>query len=154
MDYFNGQMGVQMPITLTDKSAYANSQIQTLLTGAQREGNTLTGAMNVGGMSNAYVATAVGTAGTMINAYRTTYELSQNNVNNFNKTRGGSTSMLNEYLPQYVTFMFEIQQDDPTVNHDMLMGQPTNVSGNLGDCVGYLEVESVNLNCGIATQNE
>lgn len=154
MDYFNGQMGVQMPITLTDKNNYANSQIQTLLGGVQREGNTLTGAMNVGGMSNAYVATAVGTAGTMLNAYRTTYELSQNNINNFNKTRGGSTSMLNEYLPQYVTFMFEIQQDDPTANHDMLIGQPTNASGNLGDFSGYLEVETVNLNCGIATQNE
>lgn len=154
MDYFNGQMGVQMPITLTDKNNYANSQIQTLLGGVQREGNTLTGAGNVASMSNAYVATAVGTAGTMINAYRTTYELSQNNINNFNKTRGGSTSMLNEYLPQYVTFMFEIQQDDPTANHDSLIGLPSNASGNLGDFSGYLQVESVNLNCGIATQNE
>ena len=157
LDYYNGQMGVQMPITLTDKSSYANAQIETLLGGLKHEGSVLQGAGqtgSAGGSAGAYVAVAQGTAGTMLNASITTYKLTENNLNNYNKTKGGSSSMLNEYLPQYATLIFEIQQDDPTANHDMLLGMPTNESGTVGSFSGFLQVDSVNLQCGIATPNE
>ena len=62
--------------------------------------------------------------------------------------------MLNEYLPQYAYLIFEIQQDDPTANHDLLLGTPSNESGNISAFSGFLQVESVNLQCGIATPNE
>ena len=156
-DYYNGQMGVQMPITLTDKSSYANAQIETLLGGLKHEGSVLQGAGttgSAGGSAGMYVAVAQATAGTMLNASMTTYKLTENNINNYNKTKGGSSSMLNEYLPQYVTLMLEIQQDDPTENHDMLLGKPTNASGTVGSFSGFLQVDSVNLQCGIATPNE
>ena len=156
-DYYNGQMGVQMPITLTDKSSYANAQIETLLGGLRHEGSVLQGAGqtgSVGGSAGMYVAVAQATAGTMLNASMSTYKLTENNLNNYNKTKGGSSSMLNEYLPQYVTLMLEIQQDDPTENHGMLLGKPTNASGTVGSFSGFLQVDSVNLQCGIATPNE
>ena len=157
IDYYNGQMGVQMPITLTDKSSYANAQIETLLGGIKHEGSVLQGAgqtYSAGGSAGIYGAVVQGTAGTMLNASMTTYKLTENNINNYNKTKGGSSSMLNEYLPQYATLIFEIQQDDPTANHDMLLGMPTNESGTVGSFSGFLQVDSVNLQCGIATPNE
>lgn len=161
IDIFNGQMGVQMPITLTDKSAYANSQSQILLQGLQGIGG-------VGGKTYDAVSQAVATAGGAgagvsgafgllqggIEVAKTVYGLSQNNVSDYNKTKGGSTSQINCYLPQHVTFIFEIQQADETANEVNLQGLPSNASGTIDSFSGYLEVESVNLVCGIATENE
>ena len=155
IDYFNGQMGVQMPITLTDKSAYANAQIQTLLGGVSSIGNIAkdTGAGILAGGSLP-VGMAFGALNAGLTVAKTEYGLTQNNVNNYNKTKGGSSSMINEYLPQYVTFMFEVQQIDATENQGMLQGFPSNASGSVGSFSGYLEVEEVNLICGNATENE
>ena len=162
-DYYNGQMGVTMPITLTDYSAYANAQIQTLLGG----GNSLKrGAQTIGQSGMSMVESGVGIGATAVglapvgavvagaSATKTLYGMTQNNINNFNKTTGGSSSMLNEYLPQEVCFIFEIQDADETPLHNTLLGHPTNASGALSNFAGYLEVDAVNLQCGIATENE
>lgn len=155
IDYFNGQMGVQMPITLTDKSAYANTQINTLLKGVGGIGDivkSVGGNIATGG--SVPVELAFGALNAGVDIAKTEYNLTQNNVTNYNKTSGGSTSMLNEYLPQHVTFMFEIQQIEDSPNEVSLQGQPTNASGTVGSFSGYLEVEEVNLLCGNATENE
>lgn len=165
VDYFNGQAGVSMPITLTDYAGYANAQIQTLLGLNQRQtydggiagdlakgvgaGLVETGAMSVGTMAGVGLA-----GGAMLGAVKTAYGLTQNNINNFNKTKGGSSSMLNQYLPQEVCFLLETQDADITPNELSLMGFPSNASGMLQDFSGYLEVDAVNLVCPYATENE
>lgn len=163
VDYFNGQIGVQMPLKLTDYSAYANAQIQTLLggsSGLQQSGQVIgqtgqqmaqagatMGELALGGL--ALGGLAVGVQGT-----KTLYGLTQNNINNFNKTKGASTSMLNQYLPQYVMFMIETQETDITPYEYALMGRPTNASGLLMEFSGYLEVDTVDLKCPYATDEE
>ena len=98
---------------------------------------------------------ALGSVGVAFQGTKTLYGLTQKNINNFNKTIGsGATSMLNEYLPQEVCFMFEIQEADETPNERMLQGYPSNSSGTIGSFSGYLEVDTVNLVCADATANE
>lgn len=168
IDYFNGQCGVSMPITLTDYSRYAQTQIQTLLSG----GANLGGGGNVGEMvksgANNFVgglaesgAVGLGTVAVgglamagAVQGAKTLYGLTQNNINNFNVTKGASSSMLNQYLPQDVLFWFEVQDADETPNEQSLQGYPSNASGTIQSFSGYLEVDTVNLICGIATDDE
>lgn len=155
IDYFNGQLGVQLPVTLTDKSNYANSQINTLLKGAGSIGSVIKDVS--GGISAGMSIPVTGAFGALqagISVTKTVYDLTQNNKSDYNKTSGGSTSMLNEFLPQYAYFIFEIQQTLDSENVQSLIGFPSNKSGNVGEFSGYLEVETVNLKCGIATDNE
>ena len=165
-DYFNGQMGVTMPITLTDYSSFANAQIQTLLGGGGQavdmfgsgagavmgSGVTAAGVKAAGGAMLGAGA-AIGVAGAAIGA-KTVYGLTQNNINNFNKTKGGSTSMINEYLPQSVCFIFEIQEDCAPDNYGAMFGYPSMKSGSLSSFSGFLKCQSVKLSCPKATESE
>lgn len=170
-DYMTGQIGVAMPLTLTDFSAYASAQIRTLLGGGSNvigsgggmgskltEGyKNFTGGLVEGGAVGLGVGLGVAGVGvaSAFQGAKTLYGLTQNNINNFNKTIGsGSTSMLNQYLPQEVCFMFEIQDADITPNELSLQGYPSNASGTIGSFSGYLEVDTVNLVCADATANE
>lgn len=162
-DYFQGQMGISMPITATDFVAYANAQIQTLLGGAGAMKNNAGTLVNQGAGMVAQGATAGAVAmglapmaGLAVGAgvAKTMYGLTQNNINNFNVTKGASSSMLNAYLPQNVMFLDEVQKGTPTKNELSLMGYPSNASGALQNFSGYLEVDAVNLECDTATDNE
>ncbi len=186
MDYFNGQMGVTMPITLTDYAGYANSQIATLLGAGALAAVAATGVgaavAGAGSAALGLAGTAVGTsglagaaaaagaagaaggavgiglggaavAGTALGA-KTAYGLSQNNINKHNVTKGGSSSMINEYLPQYVEFIFEIQEDCAPDNYGAQYGYPSMKSGSVGSFQGFLKCQSVKLDCGVATENE
>lgn len=162
-DYQNGQMGVQMPITTTSYTDYANAQIQTLLTFGNGQ---MSNAQNIAQMGGQLAsegaamgaigvgATALGGIGLGVGATKTLYGLTQNNINNFNKTKGASSSMLNLFLPQECMFLFEIQESDETPNERNLQGYPTNASGQIQSFSGYLEVDAVNLVCSGATDNE
>ena len=162
VDKFNGQMGVQMPIKLTDFSAYANAQIQTLLgmggQAAQNSGN-IAQAANAGisgGAAGAAIAgagaLAVGMGGAI--GAKTVYGLAQNNINRFNKTKGGSTSMLNMYMPQTICFTFEMNKPDVPKNFYQMNGYPSNVGGRIGSFTGYLKCDTVKLNMPGATDLE
>lgn len=186
MDYFNGQMGVTMPITLTDYAGYANSQIATLLGAGALAAVAATGigaaVAGAGSAALGLAGTAVGSsglagaaaaagaagaaggavgiglggaavAGTALGA-KTAYGLSQNNINKHNVTKGGSSSMINEYLPQYVEFIFEIQEDCAPDNYGQQYGYPSMKSGSVGSFQGFLKCQSVKLDCGVATENE
>ena len=160
MDYYNGQCGVTMPITLTDFSRYANSQIQTLLgAGGQAASTGINAASGAGQLAAAGGGAAAlglvgaGVAGASIGV-KTAYGLSMNNINKFNVTKGGSSSMINEYLPQYVEFIFEIQDDCAPSNYGQIYGYPSMISGSVGSFSGFLKCQSVKLNCANATEAE
>lgn len=165
MDYFNGQMGVTMPITMTDYSAYMNAQMQVLLQGggqaAQGFGNAFGNASGLaaqgglGGLAGGLIAGGVPAAiSGAATGMKTVYGLSQNNINNFNKTKGGSSSMINCYLPQTVDFIFEIQESCEPSNYNEMFGQPSLAAGMVANFSGFLKCQSVKLNCGIATERE
>ena len=171
MDYFNGQMGVTMPITLTDYSAYMNSQMQVLLGGGGQAINTLGSAVGTAGGS---LPMGVGAAllaggssaaiGGALTGAKTVYGLTMNNINNFNKTKGGSSSMLNCYLPQTVDFIWEIQDDiytdrvnhKSTINEDFykMFGAPSMRKASINTFSGFLKCQAVKLECGTATDKE
>lgn len=174
MDYFNGQMGVTMPITLTDYAAYMNSQMQVLLQGGGQAMGTLGGSMGAvnavsgagaGGLLAGGAIAAGGAAiGGAVTGAKTVYGLTQNNINNFNKTKGGSSSMINCYLPQTIDLIFEYQEDiyynedthRSTIATDYYpyFGQPSMKSGQINTFTGYLKCQAVKLECGIATERE
>ena len=162
-DYYQGQCGVSMPITLTDYAGYANAQIQTLLGGVNDTKGNMGTVFNAGvnmaekGLMTTGSAMALGSVGMLgagIGATKTLYGLTQNNINNFNKTKGSSSSMLNMCLPQECMFMFEVQQGTATPYELELVGYPSNASDLLVNFSGYLEVDSVKLDCSGATDNE
>lgn len=157
-DYWTGQMGVNMPITMTNFALFAQTQIQTLIGGIA--GGVNTGA-NIAGMGKAAASTlgaasmGVG-AGLMIDAQiaKTAYGVTQNNINNFNKTKGGSSSMLNEFLPQYPYFIFETQEDCAPENYGALFGYPSMKAGKINNFSGFLKVQTVDLKVSGATESE
>ena len=165
MDYFNGQMGVTMPITLTDYSAYMNAQMQVLLQGG---GQAVQSGMNAYGNASGFGAMGgmAGLAGGLIaggtpaaisgavTGAKTVFGLAQNNINKFNVTKGCSSSMINCYLPQTVDFIFEIQEDCAPANYREMLGSPSMVSGRIYNFTGYLKCQSVKLECNIATERE
>lgn len=161
IDKFNGQMGVQMPIKLTDFSAYANSQIQTLLgMGGQAAqsmgsvGQTAASAASAGtaGAIAGAGALAVGMGGVL--GAKTVYGLAQNNINRYTKTKGGSTSMLNMYMPQTICFTFERNIPDIPSNFYQMNGYPSNKSGTIGSFSGYLKCDTLKLKMPGATDTE
>lgn len=165
MDYFNGQMGVTMPITLTDYSAYMNAQMQVLLQGG---GQAVQSGMNAYGNASGFgsMGGAAGLAGGLIaggtpaaisgavTGAKTVFGLAQNNINKFNVTKGGSSSMINCYLPQTVDFIFEIQEDCAPANYRDMLGSPSMVGGRIYNFTGYLKCQSVKLECNTATERE
>lgn len=158
VDQWNGQLGVNLPITLTDFSAYANNQLNTLLgnggqsvSGATDIASSAAGASSAIGIASAGVGAAAFGA---IQGAKTVYGLSQNNINKFNKTKGGSSAMLNQYLPQKAVFTFEVQQEDIPSNFYQLNGGATNRGGSIGSFSGYLECDQVKLNIQGATESE
>ena len=190
LDWFDGIIGTEMPITLTDYSSYAQTQLSiiarnagigglaTALTGhaVNKELQTHLGqkeiANETGDAFASLASTSSGAAGTAATVgkgvgfaaavgtvvagavMKSRFDMTNNGVGKYNSTRGSSSAMLNQFLPQYPTFMFEIQEIDESPYLNELYGRPTNASGRLGDFSGYLEAEDVMLICPIATDNE
>lgn len=161
LDQYNGQMGVNCPITLTDFSAYANSQINTLLGGG---GQAITGGMQIGetGAHAAIASNALGVAGASVSAAalgavqgaKTVYGLKMNNINKFNQTRGGSTGMLNQYVNQRPTFIFVYPKTSNPSNFNSMVGSPSNSGGIVGNFSGYFEADMLKLKMTGATESE
>lgn len=162
-DYWSVQMGVNMPITMTNFAMYAQTQIQTLIGGIQ---GGVGGGVDIAGQTSGALSKGLGStasgvaggvaAGLMIDKtiMKTAYGLSQNNINNYNKTKGGSTSLLNEFLPQYPYFIFETQDDCAPDNYVEMFGLPSMKSGSINSFGGFLKVHDVKLNCPGATESE
>ena len=162
-DYWNVQMGVNMPITMTNFAMYAQTQIQTLIGGVQ---GGVGGSVDIAGQTSGALSKGLGStasgvaggvaAGLMIDKtiMKTAYGLSQNNINNYNKTKGGATSLLNEFLPQYPYFIFETQEDCAPDNYGEMFGYPSMKSGPINSFGGFLKVHDVKLNCPGATESE
>ena len=164
IDYFNGQMGCTMPISLSDYSGFANAQIQTLLGGGGQAVGTFSNAAGTVGQvaslgtagllaGGAVAAGGAALSGAAIGA-KTVYGLSQNNINNFNKTKGGSTSMINQFLPQKVTLIWEMMEDCAPSNYGQMFGYPSMMAGKLSSFSGFLKCQAVKLVCPVATERE
>lgn len=160
-DSYNGQIGTQLPVRMTDFTNFANNQINTLLGNGGQATNL---SMDVGkaGAQAGMAGNAIGVAGAGVGAAalgalqgaKTVYGLSMNNINRFNQTRGGSTAMLNQYLNQTPCFTLEVLEIDVPSNYYNMVGGPSNAGGNIGSFSGYLECDQVRLSVEGATETE
>lgn len=196
LDWFDGQIGTEMPITLTDYASYSQTQINTILRNATigigAEG--MAGNVIVKGVKNALnynqnaqavqeaalmspstsslSAQTAGSYGTQAlvgtgiasgalvggiavgTAMKTGFDLMKTGTAANTSVKGSSSSMINSFLPQYPTFMFEILEIDESPYLNELYGRPSNASGRIADFSGYLEAEDIMLICPIATDSE
>lgn len=139
-DIFDGMAGVQIPISLTDFAGYAAAQIQNFT----ELGSSAVSAVAplAGGASP---SSLIGAAAGFGNYEKALFSAEQTTTSDFNSTKGASSAMINQYLPNYVYVIFEIIEEDETRLLSELMGKPSNASGNLGSFSGYLEVDEVEL---------
>lgn len=196
LDWFDGIIGTEMPITLTDYSSYAQSQLNIIMRNAGigiaaegMSGNVISkvmkGSLNYVDNANAaqaaaqstplqsslaaqtsaqYAGVAVGAAaigsaalvgGVAVGtAMKTSFDMMRSGTAAHTKTRPASSAMINQYLPQYPYFRFEILEIDESPYLNELYGRPSNASGVIANFSGYLEAEDVMLICPIATDNE
>ena len=196
LDYFDGIIGTEMPITLTDYSSYAQSQLNIIMRnagiGIASEGTVGNVAAQGMGMALNYnenaqaiqeaalmspatsslAAQTAGSYGTQAIAAaavggtalvgavavgtvaKTSFDLMRNGTAGYTKTRPASSSMINQYLPQYPYLRTEIMEIDESPYLNELYGRPSNASGRIGEFSGFLQVEDVMLICPIATDNE
>ena len=139
-DIFDGMAGVQIPISLTDFASYAATQIQNFT----ELGSSAASAF-VPLAGGATPSSLIGAAAGTINFEKSLFNASQTTTSNFNTTKGASSAMINQYLPNYVFLIFEIIEEDETSLLSELMGKPSNASGTLGSFSGYLEVDDIEL---------
>lgn len=170
LDYMNGQIGSQIPITITDYAGYASAELRNISNLAGVGANLVGGGIGVHSgvqsMQNATSQRAVERAGgeigkgilqvaqAPVDFAKAMYDLSTTSINQFNSTKGSSGALGNQYLPQYVYLIFAYVRTEETPNLLQLEGKPSNKSGTVGSFSGYLEVDSVQLQCSGATENE
>lgn len=196
LDWFDGIIGTDMPITLTDYSNFATSQINCIMRnmGLGVAGEAAVGSKGVQGMKAALgyqgemqqvqdaarqtpltssladqtaasngtrAVVATGVAGVAAlglvavgTAMKTTFDIMRDGIAGYTNGRPSSSSMINQYLPQYAMFIFEYKEIDESDYLNELYGRPSNKSGPISSFSGYLEAEDVMLICPIATDNE
>ena len=196
LDYFDGIIGTEMPITLTDYSSYAQSQLNIIMRNAGigiaaegMAGNVITKTMGaalnynenaqavqeaalMSPSTSSLAAQTAGSYGTQAiagaaigasalvgtvavgTAMKTAFDVMKTGTAAYTKTRPASSAMINQYLPQYPYFRFEIMEIDESAYLNELYGRPSNASGIIANFSGYLEAEDVMLICPIATDNE
>lgn len=149
-DYFDGMAGVQIPITLTDFAGYAAAQIGNF---TELGASMASAAAPLAGGAN--VSSLVGAGASVGSFEKALFKASQTTTSDFNSTKGASSSMINQYLPNYVFVIFEIIEEDETPYLTELMGKPSNKSGTLGSFSGYLEIDDIILKSSSGmTKNE
>ena len=155
MDTYDGQIGIVNPITSEDLAGYAQAQISGIKSAlGSVAGGGITGAM-AGAKGGAYGAAAgaiVGSGLGAVNAGLTAYGLMNMKPQLFSS--GGYSGALGANLPQYAFLVFAIHETEEPANLIQTHGKPSNRSGQIGDFSGFLSVNSVNLNCGKATEAE
>lgn len=155
MDTYDGQIGIVNPITSEDLAGYAQAQISGIKSAlGSVAGGGITGAM-AGAKGGAYGAAAgaiVGSGLGAVNAGLTAYGLMNMKPQLFSS--GGYSGALGANLPQYAFLVFAIHETEEPANLIQTHGKPSNRSGLIGDFSGFLSVNSVNLNCGDATEAE
>lgn len=155
MDTYDGQIGIVNPITSEDLAGYAQAQISGIKSAlGSVAGGGISGAM-AGAKGGAYGAAAgaiVGSGLGAVNAGLTAYGLMNMKPQLFSS--GGYSGALGANLPQYAFLVFAIHETEEPANLIQTHGKPSNRSGLIGDFSGFLSVNSVNLNCGAATEAE
>lgn len=152
-DIFNGNIGVNLPISGTNMSEYGNSMLRAVLgTVGSTAGGALSGAMLGGGVPGAVIgATVGGFAGIA----KGTFEMAQKGQpKDHLQVKGAFSGASSSYMPQYVIFRYDVHDLIVPDNLTNLYGRPSSASGKVGSFSGYLKCDTVKLNTGRMTDAE
>ena len=151
VDYFTGNIGVELPVTGQMLSQYANSALNGLLgTAGGALGGAAGAAMLAGpqGLAlGAGAAAAMAIGGAAVGAGSGIFKMAQKGApKDHNTTKGSFTSSVGAYLPQYVMFRWEV--------HDLIIpdlltdlyGRPSAASGKVSSFSGFLQCDTIKLN--------
>lgn len=151
IDYFTGQIGVELPITGQMLSQYANSALNGLLgTAGGAIGGAASGAM-LGGTAGLALGpagvAALAVGGAAAGVATGVFRMAQKGApKDHNTTKGSFTSAVGTYMPQYVIFRWEV--------HDLIIpdlltdlyGRPSAASGKVSSFSGFLQCDTIKLN--------
>ena len=147
-DYFPcSGLGVELPITGQNLSQYANETLNGLL---KAGGGVVAGA--VGGSFIPGVGTLVGAVGGgMLGASAAAasgvFQMSQKGKpKDHNLTKGSFSAATGNYLPQYVSFRWDVHEQIEPSNLRAIYGKPSSYSGKLSGLSGFVKSETMKLN--------
>ena len=151
IDYFTGEIGINLPITGQNLSQYANSTMNALLgTAGGTIGGAATGAM-IGGSAGLALGpvgmAGLAVGGAAIGAASGIFKMSQKGApKDHNTTKGNFSAGTGSYLPQYVIFRFDVHDMIVPDNLTELYGRPSAAGGRVGSFSGFLQADTVKLN--------
>lgn len=139
VDYYPGEIGINMPITATNFAQYASNYINLI--------GSATGVI-----AGAAANPVMGAAGALPMSVEMVKTM---NINNYRETKGGVTSGIAAFSPQYVYLLFEqLESEDDDDAIRAMRGWPSNSFGRLEEFGGFLSVTDVELDCTRATESE
>lgn len=159
---YAGNIGVGLPTCGADYQGYANAMASTILGGASNVysgakgmqgaamgalGNMVSGAGLGMSIAGGVGGVALGAASVAANTAATLNKMdTMGTPADHPQIKGGFTSCLGTYLPQYVIWRYIIHDTVEPTSFNELCGRPSSASGNVGSFGGFLSCKSVNLN--------
>lgn len=143
IDRVSGQMGVRQFITSMDSAQYASNVANSIL---NMGGNTIsTGIGAIGNVASGNVGGALANVGGFALGGGKGLMSFKNAVENVQyKTRGGATSMLNQFDIQYPYFIFVYSKVYECDDID-IVGKPSNTKSKVNNFRGFLKCADVKL---------
>jgi len=134
VDSYEGQIGVNMPITATQNASWANAQSKNLQ-------NAI-----VGGVNNLVnTGTSIGNPTGLLRGGTNTLLDFHNDMKNVNAlttipvtTKGSPSPNIDKFMPQYPYLIFAIQETIEPKNIRQTFGKPDNSIGTLSNYSGYI----------------
>lgn len=143
LDRVGGQMGVRQFVTSMDSAQYASNVANSIL---NMGGNTIsTGIGTIGNVASGNFGGALANLGSFALGGGKGLMSFKNAVENVQyKTRGGSTSMLNQFDIQYPYFIF-VYSKVYECNDIDIVGKPSNAKSKVNNFRGFLKCADVKL---------
>ena len=134
VDSFEGQIGVNIPITATQNASWANAQSKNLQ-------NAI-----VGGVNNLVnTGTSIGNPQGLLSGSANTLVTFKNDMRNINAmttipitTKGSPSPNIDKFMPQYPYLIFAMQETIEPKNIRQTFGKPDNSIGTLSNYSGYV----------------
>lgn len=146
--YFNGNIGVGLPISAPDFQGYANNAFNSILKGASGALNP-TQAIQAGGAGGPVAAAGVAATGIAKSTFTAAFEVEKlGQPRDHLITKGNFTGGLGSYMPQYILWRYDIHDPMEPSNFNELYGRPTSTSGPVSNYGGFMKVKTAKLNTG------
>ena len=146
--YYNGNIGVGLPISAPDFQGYANNAFNSILKGASGALNP-TQAIQAGSAGGPVAAAGVAATGIAKSTFTAAFEVEKlGQPRDHLITKGNFTGGLGSYMPQYILWRYDIHDPMEPSNFNELYGRPTSTSGPVSNYGGFLKVKTAKLNTG------